>query len=478
MVCKMKVLFVVKKIIFHEYFGIMYLSAILKGAGHKTDLLVVDKMDVDRKLKEYNPDILAYSITTGIHKYYLDLNRKIKAKFNIPSVFGGPHCTFFPETIKEEGVDILLMGESEYAFLDVVNAMEKGEKVDNISNVVVLKEGRIKINPVRPLVEDLDSIPFPDRDIIYKYSNLGKLKINGFFSGRGCPYACTYCFNHKINELYKGKGRIVRKRSVDNFIEEVLEVKKRYPLGFVRIMDDTFILSTDEWLEEFAEKFKTKVGLPFFCMVRANLVNEKNARLLAKAGCISVAMGIESGDDEIRNAVMKRNITKRQMIDAARLLHKNKIKIMSENILGLPSGSLEKDLKTLKLNIRCRIDFALASIFQPYPKTELAEFAIKGGYFDGNYKKIEESYRFGSVLNFSEKEKRQIKNLQDLFGITVAFPWMLPITKILIKLPLNRLYHYIYLIWRAYCSYLKMYPHKTTLKDKWLLFRTMTMRDD
>ena len=109
-------------------------------------------------------------------------------------------------------------------------------------------------------MEDLDSLPFPDRALVYERDPIAaRSKIKHFLTGRGCPYNCTYCFNHALSEIYRGKGQRFRQRSVDNVIEEVRWVRDHYPLEFVVFVDDTFVLS-HEWLAEFAEKYPRQIG--------------------------------------------------------------------------------------------------------------------------------------------------------------------------------------------------------------------------
>ena len=113
------------------------------------------------------------------------------------SVFGGPHPTFFPEMIEKEGVDAVCIGEGEYAMLELMNRLEQGKPADDIQNFWIKSNGTTKKNMVRPLIEDLDELPFLDRELMYEGDKDLKLSRNkGFFAGRGCPYRCTYCFNH------------------------------------------------------------------------------------------------------------------------------------------------------------------------------------------------------------------------------------------------------------------------------------------
>ena len=243
----MKILFIVKALSISDPLGIMTLSAILKKAGHKTFLIPFKKEELFPSIEKIRPDIVAYSITTGNQKEYLEINKKIKGKFrNIYSVFGGPHPTFYPEIINEEGVDAICRGEGDIAFLEFVNKIETGKNYEKTKNFYVKKDGKIIKNEIRDLVLELDKIPFPDREIIYnKDEFLKNIKIKRFIASRGCPFQCTYCFNRQYNEIYKNKGKIIRQRSVDNIIEEIKDVRKKYPLEVVKFVDDTFAINNE-----------------------------------------------------------------------------------------------------------------------------------------------------------------------------------------------------------------------------------------
>jgi radical SAM superfamily enzyme YgiQ (UPF0313 family) len=122
----------------------------------------------------------------------------------------------------------------------------------------------------RCLVENLDLLPFPDRDLIYQNSGLGKMKLKSFMATRGCPYACSYCFNSAFKKLYLRQGKVLRRRSVDHLIEEIQWVMSNYPLKMIRFGDDNFVDGETAWFTEFVEKYKKKINLPFYCLIRPN----------------------------------------------------------------------------------------------------------------------------------------------------------------------------------------------------------------
>jgi len=317
---------------------------------------------------------------------------------------------------------------------------------------------------VRPLVDDLDRLGLPDRDLVYLKDPIYRhSKIKHFISGRGCPYNCTYCFNHAFSKIYKGKGKRFRQRSVDNVIEELRQVKEGYPLEFVIFVDDTFVLSQG-WLEEFAEEYPKKIGLPFFCNTRANLVTEKQVRLLKKAGAFCVGMGIEAGNDRVRNELLKRNMSRDQILHACRLLHEGGLNFTTTNMLALPTSNLEDDFETLQLNIQCRPVYAHAFLFQPYPKTELGEFTREEGWMAGSLDDMSNIMWDRSVLQFPKEEKQQMENLQRFFAIAVEWPRLLPLIRFLIKLPRNRLFWLVHKLWKGYALGTRVHPARLSLR--------------
>jgi anaerobic magnesium-protoporphyrin IX monomethyl ester cyclase len=461
-------LFIIKEID-NEPHGIMHISALLKQEGHRTSLAVATEEDPVEAALRLKPDVVGYTVYTGTQNYYLDLNRQIKAQLpGVFSLFGGPHPTFFPEMIEHEGIDGICVGEGEYATLDLLNALQADAEITGIPNWHFKFNGEIVRNPVRPLLtsEQLDELPFPDRDLLYNVHPASRRnKIRPFITGRGCPYSCTYCFNKAYRDLYRGLGKAMRRRSVEDVIREIKAVRRRYSLEFITFMDDTFILNR-HWLQDFAVRYKAEVGLPFWCQVRADLVTDEMMALFKDAGCVSVSFGLEAGNDRLRNAILKRNMSRQQILEASRIFRQHSIAFMTNNMLGLPTGSLETDFETLELNVQCRPSYANVFLFQPYPKTELGEWACQEGWMAGSFDDLSGSVSDDTILRFgSESEKRQIENLQKLFALAVEFPSLVPLVKLLIKLPRNKLFWFVYKIWKGYAIKRRMFPFRLTPRE-------------
>ncbi|MBI5234583.1 MAG: B12-binding domain-containing radical SAM protein [Deltaproteobacteria bacterium] len=465
----MKILFVIKDIEYIDPMGIMLLSALAKEKGHETHIAVLAEGGLEKTISELKPDLIAFSAKTGEHKYYIAANDMIKKI--APSIFtivGGPHATFFPEIITRYPFDALCAGEGDDAWPELLTALSQGRPIDHIPNIVTKTNYTPQTSSLmRPRKRDLDSLPFLDRELFYKTTRLGRFPMRSFMVGRGCPYKCTYCFNHIYNTIYKGKGPLYSRLSVNRIIAELKELKERYPTQFIKFYDDIFVFKEDEWLVEFSEKYPKEVGLPFHCLMRADLLTEPILKRLKHAGLKSISMSIENGNDHIRNDILKRMMSKETLLDAFGLCKKYDIPTFSNTIFAVPGATLKEDIESLDFNIACNVTFGEFPLFFPYPRTELAQYAIDKGFFDGDFDRLHMSYQSESPLNcFTKKEKHMQTNLSLLSTICLRMPWLRNIAvNWLIKLPLTRLYFFAYYLTKAYLIKTKIYPMKFSFTD-------------
>ena len=425
----MKVAFVYKQASLSMPLGICYLSAVVKKNGFNSQFFLFKK-DEDftclQKIIRFKPDIIGYSVITGNQNAYLNFNKEVKKRIkNVVSVFGGPHITFFPEIIYEDGVDAVCMGEAEEAFLFFIRQFqEKGSMPESSPNFWIKHLGEVSKSTVLPLITDLDLLPFPDREGFFLANPF--VKSNGrkeFNARRGCPYKCTYCFNESYNKLYLNKN-ILRQRHPESICDEINYVGSKFPMKFVNFVDDVFTINKD-WLLNFCEEYAKRVKFPFSCNLRLNNVNEEIIQALKKANCSLVYVGTESGNEYLRNKIMRRKMSIELMLEKTELLHKYKIKILTENIIGNHGETYDMALETLRLNQKMNPGFPGCSLFTPYPKLLLTEYAISNGYFDGDYNKISENYFEDTSIKFKdEAEKNKMLNLRCFFSLLTKFSWL------------------------------------------------------
>ena len=176
-------------------------------------------------------------------------------------------------------------------------------------------------------------------------------------------------------------------------------MQKSVPIKTVAFVDDVFTIHK-KWTLEFADVYAKRCGIPFSINARFDHMDEEIISALAKAGLSLVHCGIESGNEYMRNIVMLREQTLQSIYKAANLLKKYKVKLLTENVLGNPGETFEMAMETLKLNMEIKPEISNASIFAPYPGLQMTQYAIKGGYFDGNFDKLESTYWDSSVLKF------------------------------------------------------------------------------
>ncbi len=445
--------------------GPMFISAIAQQEGHKTYLCEMNHEDPIERIGELKPDIVAYSSSTGEAKHYIRINKIIKEKFpKIFTIMGGPHSTFFPEMIHKTTLDAICIGEGEYAFRDLLRAISAGRSFDGMPNIMT-KSGNSYT--VRNLIEDLDSLPIPDYGLMYDNTPMGKSPLKSFIVSRGCPYQCTYCFNPAWNKLYQGKGKIIRRNSVDRVIENIQKVREKWPLSTVKFYDDIFSYRTDNWLEEFSQKYKKYVNLPFFILTRADLLTEEMVKLLKYAGCRTISMSIEAGNPEIRNKILKRNMSDEDIVRAHRICKKYGIYTFTNCIIGLPQTTIANDIESIDLSIKSRVTWAEFLIFYPYPGTALGNQTINMGFYTPDYDRMHTSYMYRSeLICFTDKEKNAQQNIAEFGAVVVVLPWLRNlIVNHLIYWKHNRFFIFLYWLIKMYIIRNKIYVTKTNLSE-------------
>ncbi|MBI2062867.1 MAG: B12-binding domain-containing radical SAM protein [Candidatus Yanofskybacteria bacterium] len=482
-----KILFVVNNVDYIDPMGVMLMSALAKREGFATFLTVLSQDDLGEELKRIKPDIVAHcSVKTGEQQFFLKANDKIKDySKSIVTIMGGPHPTFNPDIIEESLIDAVGMGECDVAWPKLLKALRDREDTSNIPNIFTRdswlskwkNETEANRNRFRhKLTHPLDGLPFYDREIVYSKTHLGKFPMRCFMSSWGCPFECTYCFEPKTNAQQRGLGPIYRRYSPRRLCAELKELKNRYSTQFIKFYDDMFVLSrsVDPWLAEFAEIYPQEVGLPFFCLTRCNVLTRENLTVLKKAGLHSITMSIESGNDYIREKVIKRHMTRPEIEEAFALCNEMGVKTFANSILAIPvkkeimaeqdKTPIDYDFDSLELNLKSRVTFGEFSPVYPYPGCELSEYVVENGWFDyTDFGKLHASYQNESPLNcFTPLEKRMQSNMSLLGTVFLAFPFLYSrkFAEFLFKLPLAKLYFILYFFVKGYLNVFKIYPMK------------------
>lgn len=373
--------------------GLSLLSAALKRAGHETYLyhyhsIFQDLRALDKLICNISPDVLAYSAITNQIQDIRNIASKME-RHGIYSVLGGVHPTLLPEEcLSIPGINAVCRGEGECAFVEFLGSLEKGEDVTGILNFWVKQNGVIYRNACRPLIEDLDSLPDPDYDL-FPYHDLPEYTVNRSLviaASRGCVHDCTYCCNHALRVLYPNSSKYLRYKSPAAVITSIQRGLARYPaIKHIRFMDDT-LSQKASWFREFSRLYKNEIRLPYSTNDRCTSITEEIADLYADSMCFSIDLGIESGNEFIRNSVMQRKMSNAQIVRGFELLKSRGINVNAFNVLGMPGETMESLLETVRLNARVKPSIVYNAFFQPFPGTEARRVCQQQGItFDDNF---------------------------------------------------------------------------------------------
>ena len=443
----MKILFCIFELTYDDYISIAYLSAIAKKRGHST--YFCELKDFETRLKEIHPDLVAYSLNIYGFKQIIEQHKKFKNKYNFKSIAGGPQVTMSPELFSETEIDTYCLGEGELAWDEYLDKTEQNLSCNNVANLITSSV----INPVRPWIQDLDSIPFPDRDLVLNNSFLKNTSKKTFYATRGCPFACNYCVNNNYNMLYKGKGKIIRKFSPIRVIEEIEYVKSKYRTDFIKFGDDVFALKTDNWLIEFSKLYKKRINIPFNCYLRFDNIDNDLLKLLKECNCYSVKLSVDSSSEYIREKILGRKMKKINIVNNLRAIHSFGIKTWVNFMLAVPESTLKDDLESLNIARKGKATYTAYSTTTPVKGTMLYDYSLTHNLIDSSYLgDMTDCYKKSPYKCFTEKEKNIRYNIYLLGSITAKLPTPLRQLAILIikNIKPNKLFEKLQLIYETY----------------------------
>ncbi|MFH1968573.1 MAG: radical SAM protein [bacterium] len=394
--------------------GIRSLSSCLKKENFEVQLIFLPihfnneyKKETLNKVVDIskNSCLIGISVMTNYFYSSIQITQWLKKNLNVPVLWGGVHPTIRPEESLNYS-DMVCIGEGENSLIELTDRIKEGKDFHNVFGIWLNnREGVIK-NPIRPLIQDLDSLPFPDYDFKTHYlisdnqsTTMDEYLIKRHTSGvyltmpsRGCPFLCSYCWNNAFNKMYPNQ-KLVRKRSIDNIINELVQVRNKIPT-FKKIMfnDDAFLSRDIAEMKEFCEKYKQNIGLPLIIVgAPPPSISREKLTLLVNAGAIVLEMGIQTASERTKK-LYRRHHSNQQVESAAKIMNefKNRLEIIQYDIiLDNPFESDEDLIETLKFLAKLPPPFTLA-IFSLtfYPGTELYDVAKSKGMIPDEHKMI------------------------------------------------------------------------------------------
>lgn len=414
-------------------YGISHLSAVLKQAGHDVALwqlcdeiepLPSEEQFISR-LKQQGADIIGFSVVTNQWPYAKRLASWARKATDAPLVCGGIHTMAAGEEILQSQVfDYIIRGEAEEAFGEFVDKFNKNHDLSGIRNLGYLQNGRLRLNPLRPL-PDLKKLPFKDYEI-FDFQNIidAKNGWTGLMASRGCPFSCTYCFNHQLVSNYREdlgcsfKGlNYIRHFEIEQMINEIKYLLQHYRNISTFILDDDLFTFYREYVKQFCAAYRKVCPLPFVVNAHVGFFDEKRARYLADANCRIVKFGVESGSENIRRRILQRRMKNEKIVHAIETAHRYGLHTSVFLMIGLPGETRADVMATIRLMARAKPGRYRWSFFFPFPGTKAYEISAQGNYIDHEKMARMENFTDGSCLNFGRQH--------DLFLSKVGrvMPW-------------------------------------------------------
>lgn len=408
--------------------GIRIISSCLKNEGHDVQMIFLQNKGYDDEdkgnifLKDElaqvsaicsDSQLVCFSLMSMYVPMVLEVVNELKRTIKAKIVIGGVHPTLCPEESLAFG-DVVCVGEGEKAVVELANRMERGEDIYNIENLWFKKEdGSIIKNKLSPLEQNLDSFPFPDYDLSKHYiydKKTGAIKrmdasllerhldkgplfpergsgvVYRAIATRGCLYSCTYCCNNAFKKMYKGQ-KLVRKRSVDNIIGEIVSIKKRYDfIKVISLVDDCFLDAPLEEIKEFSKVYKEKISLPLVCLGSPHSITVEKMETLIDAGLVCVQMGIQTASPEILK-MYKRPFGNEGVIKAAQILSQFKGRMLPPMYDIIVDSPFEKEtdaINTLRFIVNLPAPYHLILFSLVFlPETEMYKKAVEKGFIKG-----------------------------------------------------------------------------------------------
>ncbi len=369
--------------------GILSIATLLNKKGYNVQILDPSPEDVKffKEIKDFNPDVLGISILTTQYERAKEIAEWAKENLkNVILVGGGIHPTALPKrTLKELGLDAVVIGEGEITFLDLVENLSNRSKWKNIKGLCFKLGDEIIINEPRELIEDLDTIPYPDRSLINFEQYLrppGNIRglifhrATSLISSRGCPYYCTFCSSHTLF------GRKIRYRSVDNVIAEIDELVNKYKIDALWFLDDT-LMEKPDWTSNLCKEIRRRqYNFKWGCQGHVRKVTKELLQEMKNSGCVQIEFGVESGSPRILK-VLKKGTTPDDVKRAFSICRSLGIRTLANFMIGNPEEKVEDLEMSYRLARIIKPDHVVVTFTTPMPGSELYDYCKKIGKLNG-----------------------------------------------------------------------------------------------
>ncbi len=387
------------------------------------------ELDLKRYIQERfdsKVDLFCFSLLAVHWAWAREKITELKRLFpEIPILVGGPFPTTSPEVILAfPGVDYVCCGDGEEPLMAMAESLEKGtlpQDVPGIPNISYHEAGKPVIKPMSFQAVDLDDYPMPDVTIFE-----GQLRKSFFINAslitsRGCPFSCTYCSGPTLMEEYKKIGKYVRQHSVPYTIEFLRKFKERYGTKRINFNDDVFFLNK-KWLREFAPEYKKHVNLPMICLGNPNSFNREVGDLLKEASCELVIFGLQSGNEEVRRQIGRKE-TNERVLKMGQDLHDADLHFSINHIFDFPFDALDNIYESAKLYNELRPNLLDTFSLIYFPKAKITNNAVEMGFLsDHDQQRIDSGDLSGKINSYDHSSDSNYKKYNFFFNVLPLLP--------------------------------------------------------
>jgi len=396
--------------------GPAYIASYLRQHGHEVSMLRIPyEMTIEKFIEcvmGVNADIHAVSLTSRQWLRACELFNGLHEQSKLPVIAGGLHPTFAAESVlQEQGFDYVCVSEGEQAMLEFVSAIEKNGKLPAKGIDNIWQKNGFKPSLRQPF-EPIDELPFMARDMLDEQYGVVHM-----ITQRGCPFPCTYCAARTTSDLYPGSyNDYGRRRSIQNVMDEIQQIKDNGELNYIIFLDDTFTIN-HAWVKDFCSVYGEKYHIPFSLHARVETINQDMLKQLADCGCMHITYGVESGSERVRSEIMNRNVSNQKIINAFNWTRDAGILVTANYMLGIPGETCDDIEQTLALHHAIKPKDFGYFVFYPYQGTALFKTCQEKGYLPENYNELPANHR-ESILNLPGLSNEKIRYYYDKFTET------------------------------------------------------------
>ena len=375
----------------HPHLGLAYVAAVLEADKHLVRIIDIDAETITNEglaklVKVEKPDLVGITATTPVFYSALRIAEIVKMNSSAYTVIGGIHATLMPRECAENAyIDFAIVGEGEKTIVELLKSIQDKNDFSNIRGLVYKKGKEVIQNEAREPIQDLDAIPFPARHLFknqkYTYPDALRYPASPIITSRGCPGNCTFCTAKFLH------GKKFRCRSAENVLDEIETLINEYGVREIHIWDDNFITNRNRVFafRDGIIKRNIKVLFSFPNGIRADFINRDILKALKDFGTYSVAIGVESGNQDILDMTQK-GIKLEQIEDAFKLAKEMKLETWGFFLLGLPGEDKNTMNETIEFAIKLDPDIAKFHVLKPFPKSAVYDqLKEQGLIIDENY---------------------------------------------------------------------------------------------